>query len=369
MTVMASKSVVPLPRLLRSLPFAVALLVPYGGIVLAAHPGAWLGWGLPVIIFMLIPLLDPVMGLQEKLLEDDKAATMARDWRYDLWLWAWVPMQMAGLVIAVLSIRRGGIAPVDFALFVVGMSCVTGIGINVAHELIHRRGKFERALAEVLMVSVTYGHWNIEHVLGHHKNVATPNDPATSRLGESFYAFLPRTLWGTLTSAWHLENARIKKLGIPWYSLKNRNLRHPLWYALIYTTVFAVAGVPGVLFWFAQGVLGACLLEVINYIEHYGLQRRELRPGVYERCMPWHSWNSSARLTNWFLFHLQRHADHHHVASRPYFALRHVDDSPQLPTGYAGMVVLALFPPLWRRVMDPRVAAWHARQRDLEETA
>jgi alkane 1-monooxygenase len=144
-------------------------------------------------------------------------------------------------------------------------------------------------------------------------------------------------------------------------------MRYPVVLAVVYVVIAVVVGVWGVVFFALQSLVAMTLLEVINYIEHYGLARREIEPGRYERCLPEHSWNASERLTNWFLFHLQRHADHHHVASRPYYALRHIEESPQLPTGYAGMILLALVPPLWRRVMDPRVEAWHGRARPTED--
>jgi alkane 1-monooxygenase len=230
----------------------------------------------------------------------------------------------------------------------------------------HRRGRLERGLAELLMTTTTYTHFCVEHVLGHHKHVATPLDPASSHLGESLYAYLPRTLLGGVRSAWRLEGQRRKNAGLSWWSLKNRQVRYPLVLALVYVGIAIFVGPIGVVFFAGQSLVAMLLLETINYIEHYGLARRELSPGRYERCLPWHSWNASQRLTNWFLLHLQRHADHHHIASRPYYALRHVDESPQLPFGYATMVLLALLPPLWCRVMDERARAWNARQRALE---
>ena len=254
-------------------------------------------------------------------------------------------------------------APVlTFALLALSTGLMTGIGINVAHELMHRRGRPERAGAEILMVMTTYTHFCVEHVLGHHKHVSTPVDPASSRLGESIYVYLPRTLLGGLRSAWRLEGQRVRRVGIPSWSLRNRRLRYALTLLAVYVFIGATVGAVGVVFMALQSAVAMLLLETINFIEHYGLARREIRPGVYERTMPAHSWNASERMTNWFLFHLQRHADHHHLASRPFFALRHIDDSPQMPTGYAGMILLALVPPLWRRVMDPRVLAWQARQ-------
>lgn len=382
---LVSSTVQALPRLLRSLPFVIGLVVPVVGIALAYSPSGPIIYALPAIIFGVIPLLDVVLGRHLQMVEPESAATSARDWRYDVWLWLWVPLQAVAVVAGVVSIGGGAAAGTlpwwDFAWATVSVGLVTGAGINVAHEFMHRRGKVERALAELLMTMATYTHFCVEHVLGHHKHVSTPVDPASSRLGEGLYGYLPRTLIGGLRSAWRLEDKRRRQARLPWWSWKNRQVRYALTLAAVYVAIAATVGTMGVVFFAAQSLVAMCLLETINYIEHYGLARRqinastpgidgsagvEVRPAVYERTMPWHSWNASQRLTNWFLFHLQRHADHHHIASRPYYALRHIEDSPQLPAGYATMVLLATVPPLWRRVMDHRVTAWMDRQRALE---
>lgn len=351
--------------LLRSLPYSIGFIVPMLGLWVAFAPSWSSALAVPLAVFCVFPLLDLVMGRSTVLASlDEGAASAARDWRFDVWLWAWVPLELVSVVGCVAGFGKGivdgAITPGLFAAGVVACGLSTGVGINVAHELMHRRGKFERALAEILMTAATYTHFCVEHVHGHHKHVATPLDPASSRPGESIYAYLPRTLLGGLRSAWRIEAARAGRSGDAG-TLRDRRLRYPLTLAVVYVVIGVVVGVAGVVFFALQSLVAMLLLETINYIEHYGLFRREIRPGVYERTTPHHSWNASERLTNWVLFQLQRHADHHHIASRPYFALRHIDDSPQLPTGYPGMVLLSLVPPLWRRVMDPRVAAWHAR--------
>ena len=356
-------------RLLRILPFSIGLTVPIAGIVLARRPDGVALVFLPLFIFGVIPLLDLLIGRERRPLAPESAATRARSFRYDLWLWAWIPLQLIALGLAVKSVDDGGLPWSSFVLLALSTGLVTGLGINVAHELMHRRGKVERALAELLMTTTSYTHFCVEHVHGHHKHVATPNDPASSKKGESVYAYLPRTLIGGLRSAWRIETARVKARGLARISLRDRRLRYPLILAVVYGAAVVVAGPWGAVFFALQSAVAITLLEVINFIEHYGLARQELAPGRYERCLPAHSWNASERLTNWFLFHLQRHADHHHLASRPYFVLRHIDDSPQMPTGYAGMVLLALVPPLWRRVMDPRVDAWTQQQQQHDPSS
>jgi alkane 1-monooxygenase len=351
--------------LLRSLPYSIGFLVPALCLGVAFSPSWSSTLSVPLLVFCVFPLLDLLMGRSTVIASlDDGAASATRDWRFDLWLWAWVPLELVAVVGCVVAFGNGVVdGSLSPGLFVAGaLACglTTGVGINVAHELMHRRGRLERALAEILMTATTYTHFCVEHVHGHHKHVATPLDPASSRPGESIYAYLPRTLVGGLRSAWRIETARVGRAG-GGGTLRDRRLRYALTLAVVYVVIGAATGVAGVVFFALQSVVAMLLLETINYIEHYGLFRREIRPGVYERTTPHHSWNASERLTNWVLFQLQRHADHHHIASRPYFALRHIDDSPQLPTGYPGMVLLAFVPPLWRRIMDPRVAAWHAR--------
>ncbi|MCE5232236.1 MAG: alkane 1-monooxygenase [Mizugakiibacter sp.] len=233
------------------------------------------------------------------------------------------------------------------------------LAINVAHELIHKPGRLEPFLGGVLLASVGYVGFKIEHVRGHHVHVATPADASSAPLGRSLYAFLPRALLRNAVAAWRLEAARLRARGQAVVSPHNELLRwNALWLAML--AAYALGfGVAGALFFLASGLVAAASLEVINYVEHYGLRRRETAPGRYERVDHRHSWNSSARLTNWLLFHLQRHSDHHAHARRRYQVLRHHDESPQLPAGYAAMFLLALLPPLWRRVMDRRVRAYY----------
>jgi alkane 1-monooxygenase len=352
-------------RAWRSAPFVIGLLPALEGIRVALSPHGIRLVALPVFLFGIIPLLDVLFGRSRVLLEDTPAP---RAVAYDVWLWLWVPLQLTALGIALHTIPAGvvdgSVSVVEAAAAALSLGLMSGLGINVAHEFMHRRGAPERAAAELIMTLCTYTHFCVEHVLGHHKHVATPEDPASSRKGESLYAYWPRTLLGGLRSAWNLEGERARKQGLK--GLSDRRVRYAVDVAVVYVVAFAVGGAWGVALFAAQSVVAMLLLEAINFIEHYGLARARDDDGRYERCTPHHSWNASERLTNAFLFHLERHADHHHLASRPYYALRHVDDSPQLPTGYAGMIPLALVPPLWRVVMDPRVDAWNARPRAVD---
>jgi alkane 1-monooxygenase len=344
----------------RPLTYSFGISTAVLGLVTASLGGAWL-WSVPIYIFGVVPTLDALCGLDHEDIEPETAARAWRDWRYDVWLWAWGALQLALIGYSAWLVTALSPSDITFWAHVVSVGFVGGLGINVAHELMHRKGKPERAMAEILMTSVTYTHFCVEHVLGHHRYVSTPKDPASSRQGEILYTFLPRTLIGGLLSAWRLETARVKKRGFRMGSLNDRRVRYLLVLALVYASIYATLGGVATLFFLAQGAVAALLLETINYIEHYGLSRKEIAPGKYEPCKPAHSWNSAHRITNWVLFNLPRHADHHHIASRPYFSLRDIEDSPQLPVGYATMVLCSLFPPLFRSVMDPRVNDWNQK--------
>ncbi|MCZ7583516.1 MAG: alkane 1-monooxygenase [Deltaproteobacteria bacterium] len=252
----------------------------------------------------------------------------------------------------------------------ISVGIMTGaVGINVSHELVHRPNKWERFLGKTLLWTVFYTHWAVEHVFGHHRYVATPRDPATSRLGESVYAFLPRSIIGGFASAWRIEAARLTRLKLRTWHPRNQILQGlalQIGLAAFFGVVF---GPLAIVYYLAQSLVGVSLLEVVNYIEHYGLARREIAEGRFEQVTPLHSWNASHVVTNYFLFHLQRHSDHHAAPLRRYQILRHFDESPQLPAGYAAMVVIALIPPLWYRLMNPRVHDHRAKLAATEAAA
>jgi alkane 1-monooxygenase len=311
----------------------------------------------PVLVFGIFPLLDVLVGMDAENPPDSVISWLEQDRYYRWCTYVFIPVQYAGLVFACWLWAHGGLSPVDKLGLALTMAMVAGIAINTAHELGHKRAKLERWLSKVALAQSGYGHFFIEHNRGHHVRVATPEDPASARLGESFWAFLPRTALGSLRSAWELERERLGRSGRSPWTVRNDILS--AWaMTLALFAALAVAFGPVVLpFLLLQAVLGASLLEVVNYLEHYGLLRQRREDGRYERTRPEHSWNSNNVASNVLLYHLQRHSDHHANPMRRYQALRHVDDAPQLPTGYAGMILLAFFPPVWRRVMDHRLLA------------
>jgi alkane 1-monooxygenase len=352
------------PSIISTVPFVLAyvpLVVGFAGVWAICRAAWWGPWLVPGVLFGVLPLVDALCG--EHISElDQRSVVPNRAPLFDAWLWTWLPLQVALLLWAMSAFAAVSSTSLwQGAGLVVGVGLVTGIGINVAHELMHRRGLAERALAELLMMTTSYTHFCVEHVLGHHKHVSTPEDPASAPLGMSLWRYLPKTLWGGLRSAWRLESKRVSSFAAAdmrgLRRLRDRRVRYPLAYACMVASIVGGFGAPALLFFVLQSVVAMVLLETINYVEHYGLRRQRKEDGTYERCLPHHSWNAPQRLSYYLLFALQRHSDHHHVASRPYYALRHASEAPQLPAGYPAMVVLALIPPLWRRVMDARAIA------------
>jgi alkane 1-monooxygenase len=297
----------------------------------------------PLVFFGLVPALDLLLPV-------DTAPTRGhRALRALPVLFA--PVQVG--VVGVALWRAATLPGWERVTLTVDIGLATAMAINVAHELMHRPSRVERALALILMATATYTHFCVEHVQGHHKNVGTARDPATARAGETLWAYLPRTLIGSAQSAWHIEAAR------PLW--RNRVVRGWVLQALVMGVIAVTFGAPGLSIFLAQSALAVFLLETVNYVEHYGLRRAEIAPGRPERVQPRHSWNSPHRLSNWMLLNLARHSDHHAFPARPFPELRHHPDVPQLPASYSAMMLVATVPPLWFRVMDRRVDTYGRR--------
>ena len=344
-------------------------LIPVLGIPLSyhwslgsAHADAW-AWLVITVVFGVIPLLDFVVGRDPANPDErDEVPALEAQGYYRLLSLATVPLLLAMLVwSAWIFVSYAGWSWVGQLGWVLSVGTVMGaIGITVSHELIHKDAVPEQNAGGLLLAAVCYAGFKVEHVRGHHVHVSTPEDASSSRFGQSLYAFLPHAYKHNFLNAWRLEAERLQRRGLPALHWRNELI---WWYAIsaLLLLGFSLAfGWLGALFFLGQALMAFTLLEIVNYVEHYGLHRRKLDNGRYERTTPHHSWNSNFLLTNLFLFHLQRHSDHHAYAKRRYQVLRHFDDSPQLPNGYAGMIVLALFPPLWRAIMDPKVRAYYA---------
>ncbi len=328
----------------------------------------WL-WISTLVVYLGIPLLDTLLGQDRRNPPEDQRQALEADPWYRALLVLFVPFQYALTVAGAWVAATQPLSAWGWIGLVLSVGGINGVGINTAHELGHKRPRWERWLSRIVLAPVAYGHFYVEHNRGHHLRVATPEDPASSRMGESYWAFLPRTVLGSLRSAWALEAARLTRLGrSPWH-WRNECLQAWGMTALLYGALALWLGGPVLVFLAAQAAYGISLLEVVNYIEHYGLLRPRDAQGRLAPCDPTHSWNSDHRVSNLFLYQLQRHSDHHAHPGRRYQVLRHFDESPQLPSGYAGMLLLAYLPPLWRRVMDPRVVAHYGgdvRQANLQ---
>lgn len=300
----------------------------------------------------LIPLLDMAVGEDRSNPPEDAVPTLDAD-RYYRWITyllvatMWPCIIFCAWFVATQDVPWHGILAVIFTTGMMGGFC-----INVGHELGHKRTVLEQTLAKMVLAPTCYGHFYVEHNRGHHRDVATPADPASSRMGESIYAFALRELPGAWRRAWLLEKQRLGGNAWNW----RNDVLQPLALTVVLWSGLAVWLGPGVFgFMLAMSLWANFQLTSANYIEHYGLLRQMGANGKPEPCQPHHSWNSNHKVTNWMLFHLQRHSDHHAHASRRYQSLRHFPDVPSLPNGYFGMFLLSYFPPLFYRVMNPRL--------------
>ncbi|MFN8261706.1 MAG: alkane 1-monooxygenase [Chitinophagales bacterium] len=317
-------------------------------------------------IYVFIPVMEFVFtGTTENFTAAEEAEER-KDVYYDLLIYSMVPMQYLILGAYLWTVSTQPLLWYEYVGVTLAMGTACGaLGINVAHELGHRSKKYEQTMSKLLLMTTCYMHFFIEHNRGHHKNVSTPLDPATSRFNESFYAFLPRTVFGSWMSAWHLEAHRLKKTKQAfWNPLHNEMLRFQIIQLAFTALIYVVFGWKGLVGFLAASFIGFTLLEIVNYIEHYGLMRKQMPNGSYEKVKPHHSWNSEHELGRIFLFELTRHSDHHFNPSRKYQILRHFDNAPQMPSGYLAMIPLALFPPLWFKVMNPLVEKHNATVTD-----
>ncbi|WP_235948596.1 alkane 1-monooxygenase [Nocardia terrae] len=317
----------------------------------------WIG---PIIVLIVIPVLDWVVGEDGNNPRDEDYELLSNDRYYRWCTFMFLPVQLVGLGLAAYMWAGHDLSIWNKLGLAATLGFVSGIGINAAHELGHRVERLERWLSKMALAQSAYGHFFVEHNKGHHARVATPDDPASARMGESLWEFLPRSVIGGFRSAIRLEGERLRRKGRRWFSVHNHILQAWSMTVVLFGTLLAVFGWAILPYLLLQAVIGAALLETVNYVEHYGLLRRRRPNGGWARCSPRDSWNSDRLVTNIFLFHLQRHSDHHANPGRRYQTLRTSEEAPQLPAGYATMILLALFPPLWRYVMDSRLLEHYA---------
>lgn len=354
---------------LKKIGFFSALILPALLVTGYVLGGANL-WLIHGFVFVFVPVMDWLIRRDTSNITKESVAKVSKEFFYKLVTFLWVYVQLAVLIWGLYVVSVADFAWWEWLAFATGTALVTGgIGITVAHELGHKPAKLQQIYAQILLMTVSYMHFFIEHNRGHHVRVATPEDPATSRFGENFYSFWIRSVRDGYISAWELEKISLAKNGLPPWSLKNQMIWFqvlPFVFAGLAFLVFSllqnrlVWEVP--VFFFGQSILAFTLLEAVNYLEHYGMQRKKLANGFYEKVTPLHSWNASQSVSNFLLFQLQRHSDHHAFAFKPYQVLNHYDESPQLPAGYSAMILVAFFPPLWFRLMNPKLEKWKEMQ-------
>lgn len=339
----------------------------------AAQAPLWIG---PILVYVLLPILDLRFGPDGQNPPDEVMEQLENDKYYRYCTYIFIPFQYLSVVFGAYLFTASNLSWLGFpagsggALGWVGklgvalsVGVLGGVGINTAHEMGHKKDSLERWLSKITLAQTCYGHFYIEHNRGHHVRVSTPEDPASARFGETFWEFLPRSVFGSLRSSLRLEAQRLRRLDKnPWNPatyLSNDVLNAWLLSIVLWGALIAVFGPALIPFVIIQAVFGFSLLESVNYLEHYGLLRQKLDSPTgkarYERCAPVHSWNSDHVVTNLFLYHLQRHSDHHANPTRRYQTLRSMAGAPNLPSGYASMISLTYVPPLWRKVMDHRV--------------
>lgn len=315
-------------------------------------PLAWLAAGVPwmtlVVTFLLIPIVDALVGRARPQAHEPVPLPWAR----------WVPRAhlLFQFVLLAAAVRVAPqLAPAELVAFAFGVGTVTGgVGITVAHELCHRADRLDRAIAKALLVMVGYGHFVVEHVRGHHVRVATPEDPASAPRGMDVYRFIVRSVAGGFAHAWRLEALRLAARGRSAWNVANWALTAPALSLLLLAVAGLAGGINALWLMLAQAAWAVVLLETVNYIEHYGLRRRRTEVG-YEPVSVRHSWDADYVVSNFLLFNLQRHADHHAHMQRPFETLRASPRAPQLPAGYPTLIPVALVPPLWFALIHPRL--------------
>ena len=317
--------------------------------------------------YVIFPLLDWLIGSDSSNPPEEIVPQLEEDKFYRLLTYATIPMHYIVLVACTWVVGTQSLSPIMVVVLAIIAGGASGIGINTAHELGHKNTTLENWLAKITLAVPAYGHFCVEHNRGHHVRVSTPEDFASSRLGESIYAFAMREIPGTAKRGWQLERERLAKLGVSKWSIHNEILQSYAISAVLQGSLVAYFGWITLPFLLIHNFWAWFQLTSANYIEHYGLLREKKANGNYERCKPHHSWNANYVLSNIVLFHLERHSDHHAYPARRYQSLRNFEDIPELPAGYFGMYLIAYFPWLWYKVMDKRVLGLPHIQGDLSK--
>ena len=343
-------------------------LLPVLGIILYFIYGVEWMLAIPLLSsYFVIPFIDYALGSDTNNPPEEIVPQLEEDRYYRVLTWLTVPMHFLVLIVIAWFVGTQQISAISLIVLAITAGSYSGLGINTAHEMGHKKSKLERLLAKIVLAVPAYGHFCIEHNRGHHRDVATFEDPASARMGESIYSFVLREIPGAFKRGWIAEKDRLALLGKSEWSLHNDILQSYVLSIVLQGTLIVLFGWIMIPFLALHNVWAWYQLTSANYIEHYGLLRLKDANGRYERCQPHHSWNANYIFSNIVLFHLERHSDHHANPTRRYQSLRDFPDIPELPNGYYGMYLLAYVPWLWYRVMDKRVLALPHIQGDLSK--
>jgi alkane 1-monooxygenase len=339
----------------------LSLLVPVsiaaGPLLWQWHPTTLMLWLPVMLVYLVAPLLDMALGSDTSNPPESAVPQLEADAYYRRVTIALVPLLWGAFIYAAWFSQSADLSWAAQLGLVLATGSVGGFCINLGHEMGHKQAPFEKWLARLILAPTFYGHFTVEHNRGHHRDVATPDDPASSRMGESIWRFVGREMPGALRRAWVLEGDRLRSDGLPFWSLHNQILQPALVTLALWGALCVWLGPQVLLFLLPAALWSNFQLTSANYIEHYGLLRQTMPNGRFETCKPQHSWNSNHVFSNWATFHLQRHSDHHAHPLRRFQSLRHFEEAPQLPNGYFGMFPIAYLPPLWFYVMDKRLLA------------
>ena len=311
-------------------------------------------WFTPILWYLFVPLGDFLFGRDDKNYSAQRADELENDNYYKWLVFLSVPLFFVTWMYGAWWVSTQAVSVSDYLGMTIGVALTNGLALVVGHELGHKNNRLEKNLAKWVLAVPAYGHFSAEHNRGHHKDVATPDDPASARMGESLYRFVLREIPGAFVRAFHDEKVRLERKGKSVISAENQILQSFAITFVLYGAALTLWGTVVIPFMVISTLWGWQFLSTSNYIEHYGLLRQKQEDGRFERTRPEHSWNADFRVSNLVTYHLQRHSDHHSRPTRRYQVLRS-DDAPELPTGYAGCFTMAYFTPIWRKVMDPKV--------------
>lgn len=343
-------------------------LIPFVGITGQAITGNEFWLLVPLgLMFGIGPLMDWLFGEDENNPPEVLVPQLEKDTYYRILTYLTVPLHFIMFLGCAVWVGTQDLSWWGFLSLTVAVGFADGFAINTGHELGHKRTKLETTLAKIVLAVPAYGHFWIEHNRGHHRDVATPEDPASSRMGESIYKFARREIPGAFHRAWMIEHERLCRKDLPVWCFSNEILQSYLLTVIMQIGLIATFGWIMLPFLIIHNFFSWWVLTSANYIEHYGLLRNKQEDGNYERCQPHHSWNANHKYSNLLLFHLQRHSDHHANPTRRYQSLRHYDDLPTLPSGYYGMYIIAYIPWLWYKILDARLLALPNINGDLDK--